>query len=172
MHFSNQDNFLSGTNANYIDYMHTQWEADPSSVHPSWNAYFSGTEGGATTAFEAPPSLGKTSTEMQLDQLISMLQRGNIGSPSSAADTSRVAEEATRLSMLLRAFLTHGHLVADIDPLNLKEVYKDSPSLAKKFRFPDESLLRLLDPAAYGFTKEDMEREFHFSNPYAGAIVQ
>ena len=81
---------------------------------------------------------------------------------ASSADSSRVAEESTRLIMLLRAFLTHGHLVANIDPLNLKEVYKDSPSLAKKFRFPDEALLRLLDPAAYGFTKEDMEREYFF----------
>ena len=33
--------------------------------------------------------------------------------------------------------MTHGHLVADIDPLNLKEVYKDVPSLAKKMHFPD-----------------------------------
>ena len=74
--------------------------------------------------------------------------------------------------MLLRAFMTHGHLVADIDPLNLKDVYKDSPSLAKKFRFPDEHLLKLLDPAAYGFTKEDLEREFYYKSPYEGAIVQ
>ena len=63
--------------------------------------------------------------------------------------------------MLLRAFMTHGHLVADIDPLNLKEHYKDSPSLAKKFHFPDEKLLSLLDPASYGFTEADMNREFH-----------
>lgn len=36
------DNFLSGSNANYIDYMYSQWQSDPSSVHASWNAYFSG----------------------------------------------------------------------------------------------------------------------------------
>ena len=36
------DNFLSGANANYIDYMYAQWQEDPSSVHASWNAYFSG----------------------------------------------------------------------------------------------------------------------------------
>ena len=83
----------------------------------------------------------------------------------------RVSEESTRLTMLLRAFMTHGHLVADIDPLNLKEVYKDSPSLAKKFRFPDETLLRLLNPTAYGFTLEDLEREFFYTNPYEGAIL-
>ena len=57
--------------------------------------------------------------------------------------------------------MTHGHLVSDIDPLNLKDHYKDSPSLAKKFRFPDDRLLALLDPSSYGFTEADMDREFH-----------
>lgn len=62
--------------------------------------------------------------------------------------------------MFLRAFRTHGHLVADIDPLKLKEVYKDSPSLAKKFQYSNEKLIQLLDPSYYGFTEADMDREF------------
>lgn len=63
-------------------------------------------------------------------------------------------------------------MVADIDPLKLKEVYKDSPSLSKKFRFPDEKLLALLDPTHYGFTEADMDREFSVSMPYNGTIAQ
>ena len=77
---------------------------------------------------------------------------GGVGGAVSSADTARVADESIRLTMLLRAHMTHGHAAADIDPLRLKEVYKDSPSLAKKFRFPDEKLYALLDPAHYGFT--------------------
>ena len=146
-------NFMNGTNANYIDYMYAQWQKDPSSVHASWNAYFSAEEGGATASFQAPPTLGKSPIESQLSQLISQLQSGSMGGAMSGADSVRVADESIRLTMLLRAFMTHGHLVADIDPLKLREVYKDSPSLAKKFRFPDESLLSILDPAAYGFTE-------------------
>ena len=90
----------------------------------------------------------------------------------NSADESRVSDESIRLTMFLRAFMTHGHLVADVDPLKLRDVYKDSPSLAKKFRFPDASLNKLLDPASYGFTNEDMEREFYYNNPYDGAILQ
>ena len=71
----------------------------------------------------------------------------------SGADSVRVSDESIRLTMLLRAFMTHGHLVADVDPLRLREVYKDSPSLSKKFRFPDDKMLSILDPAAYGFTE-------------------
>ncbi len=74
--------------------------------------------------------------------------------------------------MLLRAFMTHGHLVADIDPLQLKEHYKDSPSLAQKFRFPDEELLSLLDPHHYGFTEADMDKEVSVQMPYNSRIAQ
>ena len=87
-------------------------------------------------------------------------------------DSARVSDESIRLTMLLRAFMTHGHLVADIDPLKLKEVYKDSPTLAKKYRFPSEALLKLMDPASYGFTKQDMDREFYYQNPYQGTILK
>ena len=90
----------------------------------------------------------------------------------SGADSVRVSDESIRLTMLLRAFMTHGHLVADIDPLKLKDVYKDSPSLSKKFRFPEESLKKLLDPSSYGFTEQDLDKEIHYSNPYQGAILK
>lgn len=144
--FSKADNFLSGSNANYIDYMYSQWQADPSSVHASWNAYFSGGD----SSFMTPPTLGERGGQAaEIQQILSALKSsGGLQSGSEAG-----ADEMVRLHMLLRAFMTHGHLVADIDPLKLKEVYKDSPSLAKKFRFPDEQLLSLLDPMSYGFTE-------------------
>lgn len=44
--------------------------------------------------------------------------------------------------------------------------------MAKKFRFPDEKLLSLLDPAHYGFTEADMNREFHIQMPFGSTIVQ
>ena len=59
--FSTNDNFMSGTNANYIDYMYAQWQKDPSSVHSSWNAYFAAEEGGASISYQSPPTLGKSS---------------------------------------------------------------------------------------------------------------
>ena len=122
-------------------------------MHASWNAYFAAEEGGASVSFQAPPTLGKTPVDAQLSQLIQALQGGSFGGAMTGADSVRVADESIRLTMLLRAFMTHGHLVADVDPLRLKEVYKDSPSLSKKFRFPDEKMLSILDPAAYGFTE-------------------
>ena len=66
----------------------------------------------------------------------------------------KVSDESIRLTMLLRAFINHGHLVADIDPLKLSEVYKDSqPSFAKKYIRTNEEVFQLLNPSSYGFTK-------------------
>lgn len=88
------------------------------------------------------------------------------------ADQSRSADELVRLQMLLRAHMTHGHLCANIDPLKLAEHYRDSPTLAEKFRFPDQKLNDLLNPATYGFTEADMEREFYIHMPMQSTIVK
>lgn len=52
--FSSNETFLNGSSANYIDAMHAQWQRDPTSVHASWHAYFSG------ASYEAPATLGKS----------------------------------------------------------------------------------------------------------------
>ena len=49
-----KDNFMSGSNANYIDYMYDCWKSDPKSVNASWNAYF------ASGDFSTAPTLGQT----------------------------------------------------------------------------------------------------------------
>jgi 2-oxoglutarate dehydrogenase E1 component len=51
--------FENGTNAYYADEMYKAWRQDPSSVHASWQAYFSGLDKGLPSdqAFRPPPSL-------------------------------------------------------------------------------------------------------------------
>lgn len=132
-------------------------------MHASWNAYFAGGD----SSFTTPPTLGQQPGQFgDLASIMSAIKSAG----GAGSDTN--GEEMVRLHMLLRSFMTHGHLVADIDPLKLKEVYKDSPSLSKKFRFPDEKLLALLDPSHYGFTEADMDREFSVSMLYNGTIAQ
>ena len=90
----------------------------------------------------------------------------------STVDKSRQADELARIQALLRAYMTHGHYLADIDPLKLREHYSESPSVAKKFRFPDEKLRSLLDPATYGLTEADLEREFYIQMPFDSIIAK
>ena len=168
---STKDNFLSGANANYIDYMYTQWQQDPTSVHASWNAYFSTQEGGGS--FDLPPTLGQNSTglDSQISQIVSALQSQGSGTASSA-DVARAQDESVRLTMLLRAFMTHGHYLADIDPLELAKHYSDSPSLQLKYRFPDETMRSKVDPKAYGFTEADLDKVIHYKSRFGGTIMQ
>jgi 2-oxoglutarate dehydrogenase complex dehydrogenase (E1) component-like enzyme len=39
--------------------------------------------------------------------------------------------------MLVRAYMTHGHMLADVDPLKLYETYDAKfPNFASKFKLP------------------------------------
>lgn len=75
--------------------MYRVWVADPSSVHPSWDAYF------RTGEFTAPayssPSSGETSKVTA--------PTGNVG-----------------LAQLIRAFQVRGHFHAKLDPLNVNRI--------------------------------------------------
>jgi hypothetical protein len=58
--FSTSESFMTGSNIGYIERMYEAWKADPSSVHVSWNAYFTNLSKGVTPAFVQPPTLGLT----------------------------------------------------------------------------------------------------------------
>lgn len=172
--FSAKDNFLNGTNANYADHMYAQWQQDPSSVHASWHAYFTNMEGGAEgdAAFDLPPTHGQTGKDAALEEILSIIKSGGGVSAGDAQDNVRASQDIAKLSVLVRAYLTHGHLLADIDPLLLRDVYKDNESLADKFRFPDQQMKDLLNYKSYGFTEADLERTFYVDIPQAGTILQ
>lgn len=57
--------------------------------------------------------------------------------------------------------MTHGHMIADIDPLELYQTYKQFPTFASKFKIPDSELTSLVDYKTYGFTEADLDREFY-----------
>ena len=58
--------------------------------------------------------------------------------------------------------MTHGHFVADLDPLQLGKVYANElDTLAFKYKIPLPNLSKLVDYKSFGFTEEDLEREFY-----------
>jgi 2-oxoglutarate dehydrogenase complex dehydrogenase (E1) component-like enzyme len=65
-----------------------------------------------------------------------MLKSGSgIPAKKSSVAVELDASESVRIAAMLNAFETVGHLVADLDPLNMQKVYKDVDSLTRKFRF-------------------------------------
>jgi 2-oxoglutarate dehydrogenase complex dehydrogenase (E1) component-like enzyme len=74
--------------------------------------------------------------------------------------------------LIIRAYMTHGHMLADLDPLELYQSYKHFPTFAHKFKFPEESLKSLLDYKKYGFTENDLEREFYVDAPELAGLLR
>ena len=76
-------------------------------------------------------------------------------------DSATTATESYKMLMLIRAFQTHGHLRADIDPLQLETVYKGDEFYLSKFKRDVERMEHLTNPQYYGFSEADLDREFY-----------
>jgi 2-oxoglutarate dehydrogenase E1 component len=65
---------------------------------------------------------------------------------TAAALSAQTIHESMKLLLLVRAHQVNGHFMADTDPLGLDAARTTPPEL---------------DPATYGFTEADLDREFY-----------
>ncbi len=134
-----QTAFLYGGNGGFIEDLYGRYLDDPATIDPSWRTYFD--------------ELGQE-TEALFRQSQAALQRrpepvAPAGSAAAVVNlegerAKRLILEHLRVVMLIRAFRVRGHLLADLDPLGI----------AGTAHHPE------LDPANYGFTEADLDREF------------
>ena len=68
----------------------------------------------------------------------------------ASTGSSTAADDIYKLSLLIRSFQVRGHRLADLDPLGLTET----------------PYVKDLDPAWYGFTEQDMKKEFNFASNF------
>lgn len=88
-------------------------------------------------AWEADPS--------SVDESWDNFFRNFVGQATTSPGISgQTIQESMRLLLLVRAYQVNGHMKAKLDPLDLEQR-----------EIPDE-----LDPALYGFTEADLDREF------------
>ena len=137
--------FLHGSNTAFIEALFKAYSRDPTSVEPSWRAYFdeiSGTEakvskanGVAPTGVNVAPLVSGAGPEPELR---SVPAEAEAGAPTATVDSIRAL-------MLIRAHRVRGHLLADLDPLR---------------RNGDVSHPEL-DPASYGFTDGDYDHPIY-----------
>jgi 2-oxoglutarate dehydrogenase E1 component len=153
-----ETSFLYGANATFVEEMHARYLEDPTSVDPSWRAFFQqlhdnpdAVRGAVTGPSWYRPELAQpktTETTRLLDGgwagLTDKLERGvKQRLPSaSAQDVQSAARDSVRALMLIRAYRTRGHLAANLDPLGI-EVRPPAPEL---------------DPASHGFGADDLDR--------------
>ena len=100
-----------------------------------------------------------------------MIQSGAGASQQNSAQGGRDSIDTANVYRIIRAFHSHGHLMADIDPLRLRHHYSNNETLVKKFRIPEEKLKKLMDFRNYGLTDADLDRTFTVDLKHSGAIL-
>ncbi len=158
--------FMQGHNAEYLEQLYARYASDPNAVDEAWQSFFrqlGDTEIDAKREAEGPSWARADWPPQPTDELTAALdgQWGDLGpkaekqagekikakaAESGVAVTDeqikRAVLDSIRALMLIRAYRIRGHLVADLDPLGMR----------------DQTPHPELDPKSYGFTEADMDR--------------
>ena len=162
--------FMQGHNAEYLEQLYARYANDPNAVDEAWQKFFKemGDDDAAVTAEAAGPSWARADwPPMPQDDLTSALTGEYPKEPEAKAVGEKLTEKAkakgaevsdaaiqravldsVRALMLIRAYRIRGHLIADLDPLGLRE---------QPYRHE-------LDPESYGFTGADWDRPIFIDN--------
>jgi 2-oxoglutarate dehydrogenase E1 component len=158
--------FLDGANADYIDQLQARYATDPASVDAAWAELFrslgdseldakraasgpswaradwppSPTDdmtAAMTGEWPAPPAKeGKAAAQ----KIVAKAEEKGVS--LTDAQLQRAVLDSVRALMLIRAYRIRGHLIADVDPLQMR----------------DQTPHPELDARSYGFTEADMDR--------------
>ncbi|WP_341223524.1 2-oxoglutarate dehydrogenase E1 component [Loktanella salsilacus] len=160
--------FLQGHNADYVEQLYARYADNPQAVDESWRDFFAalGDAPADAKAEAAGASWGRMDwPPVPNDDLTQALDGQWAQEPAAAGKkiAAKAEEKGVNLTenqvraavldsiralMIIRAYRIRGHLIADLDPLGMREVTAH----------PE------LDPASYGFTKADMDRPIFIDN--------
>ncbi|MDU8944612.1 2-oxoglutarate dehydrogenase E1 component [Ovoidimarina sediminis] len=164
--------FLQGHNAEYIEQLYARFATDPNAVDEAWQQFFRQLGDSEVDAKReaAGPSWARRDWPPQPDDELTAALDGQWGDLGPAAEETAIAKlkdkaaekgvtvtddqikravlDSIRALMIIRAYRIRGHLVADLDPLGMRET---TPH-------PE------LDPKSYGFTEADMDRPIFIDN--------
>lgn len=154
--------FLQGQNAAYIEGLHERFEKDPASVDQSWRDFFAAL---SEPAAHQPSWARADWPPMPADELTAALtgqwpveakaagdkikaKAEEKGVPVTDGQLRQAVLDSLRALMLIRAYRIRGHLIADLDPLGMRDA---TPH-------PE------LEPGSYGFGPGDMDRPIFIDN--------
>ncbi len=154
-----ETSFLYGGNAAFVEDLYAKWSADPNGVEPSWRAFFASLHdnSGDVQRAAAEPAWIKAGPPAVRPDWLSAIDglwpaveakvsaRITERQPAASVDAVRGATlDSLRAIMMIRAYRMRGHLKANLDPLGIATTPGDASEL---------------DPATYGFSEADFDRE-------------
>ncbi len=152
---NHQDNFtfLSSANAEYIAHLYAEFLKSPTKVDASWQSFFSNLDDSEKDMLSElagaswTPAENKTSNRAfgTAPSAVPSSAASNAPATASTQDLQQATQDAVRALNLIRTYRNRGHLLAQLDPLNMREK-EDCPEL---------------EPSYYGFEEADMDRPIY-----------
>ena len=137
------DSFLNSANAPYVAELYFKYTQNPKSIDESWKSFFSSLNEDEISIIAdfGGPEWKKRDTNVINDISFDKVIRASSGVDFNSFKTSTL--DSIRALRLIRAYRINGHLIANLDPLELHE----------KIYHPE------LDYKSYGFNENDLDRE-------------
>ena len=137
------DSFLNSANAPYVAELYFKYTQNPKSIDDSWKSFFSTLNEDELSVISdfGGPEWKKRDTNVIDDISFDRVVRSSANVDFASFKTSTL--DSIRALRLIRAYRVNGHLIANLDPLNLHE----------KNYHPE------LDYKSYGFSENDLDRE-------------
>ena len=137
------DSFLNSANAPYVAELYFKYTQNPKSIDESWKSFFSSLNEDELSIISdfGGPEWKKRDTNVIDDISFDKVVRSSSDVDFNSFKTSTL--DSIRALRLIRAYRINGHLIANLDPLNLH----------KKNYHPE------LDYKSYGFSENDLDRE-------------
>lgn len=137
------DSFLNSANAPYVAELYFKYTQNPKSIDESWKSFFSSLNEDELSIISdfGGPEWKKRDTNVIDDISFDKVVRSSSSVDFNSFKTSTL--DSIRALRLIRAYRINGHLIANLDPLNLHE----------KIYHPE------LDYKSYGFSENDLDRE-------------
>ena len=137
------DSFLNSANAPYVAELYFKYTQNPKSIDESWKSFFSSLNEDEISIIAdfGGPEWKKRDTNVINDISFDKVIRASSEVDFNSFKTSTL--DSIRALRLIRAYRINGHLIANLDPLELHE----------KIYHPE------LDYKSYGFNENDLDRE-------------
>ena len=136
--------FLAGNNIAFIEELYSDYLTNPSILPEGWKTFFDGLKDSQDVISKdllGPSWTPKKIKKNKIEINNTIENQKNL--EFSNQDVEQSTKDSVRAIMLVRAYRIRGHLIANLDPLNIQE----------KSQHPE------LLPETYGFTQKDYNRK-------------
>ena len=154
-YIENDNTFLYGPSSSYIESLFHKYKKNNSSVDKSWQDFFSTMPKGEDSIvgksilpmseFNDIPSFPEVNAPKSDIDVKIYGMANEVNSSLSSSQIRSATIDSIRALMMIRAYRMRGHLIADLDPLNIE----------KKLNHPE------LMPETYGFDSKNRDRKIY-----------